>query len=231
MVRRDVRISSVVRRMRSNGRRIRLGLLIVAMLGLVVWSQIVRVPSFKSLSATTCKAQVVKRVSGGSIGNWVGVYGSKGYVLAAWNGCSGTASGTDLKSLPPGVQFNVYFKSGGRYTWANPTTDPRALEAPSTKARQAAAWFAATRFVITLRFHHAFVGTLSLYAVDWNSAGRKETIKVSNGQTTETSYLKAFAKGTWLTYPIRVMASSRATIVVINDSPGLTAQLSGLFIG
>ena len=58
-------------------------------------------------------------------GDWVGTYGSAGYVLAAWNG---TAANNDLVSLPAGA--SAALEVGSRAVWATSTTDVRALDAP-----------------------------------------------------------------------------------------------------
>ena len=169
-------------------------------------------------------------------GNWVGIYGSTGYTIGAWKGssCSTPCAPTpdddtlDLASLPSGVTYST---SAGilRYQWASPTTDPRALESPDTTFRQASCWYSNTTFTITLTFTSAFSGNLELYAVDWDSRGRNETITVtdSNGSTPHT--LSSFVNGAWVTQAINVSSGGMVTITVVHNA-GDNAVLSGLFL-
>jgi|SRR5665213_447904 len=200
----------------------------------IVWSQVENVPSFASHGSDVCSpianSKIPKTVAKGSTGNWVGIYGKVGYALAAWNGCSGTASGNDLIRLPSNIKMGIVFQEGGRYTWANPTTDARALQSPNQKPRQAGVWFAAGKMVITLSFLHSFTGDITIYAVDWNSAGRRESITVSDSSRADTVELKSFAKGVWSSFPVKVAARGKVMIKITNDTPGLTAQLSGIYL-
>jgi hypothetical protein len=42
--------------------------------------------------------------------------------------------------------------------------------------------------------------------------------------------LKSFAKGVWSSFPVKVAARGKVMIKITNDTPGLTAQLSGIFL-
>ena len=64
-------------------------------------------------------------------GDWVGTYGSAGYVLAAWNG---TAADNDLISLPAGA--SAALEVGSRAVWATSGADVRALDAPDESHRR-----------------------------------------------------------------------------------------------
>ena len=215
----------------------RVGLVAGILLAATSWSLFVSVPSFESqtsVSRQSCNfSHSGQHPSQKSIlhnGNWIGVHGSIGYVLAAWNGCPGTASGSDLVHLPSDITVRVINKDGGRYVFANPTSDPRALQTPHGKSRQAAGWFAAEYTDIVLRFKHSFTGKLSLYSVNWNSARRKELITVTNEERTYFTTLQSFKNGVWLSFPITVVASHTLIIRVQNESPGSTTYLSGIFL-
>jgi hypothetical protein len=149
-------------------------------------------------------------------GNWAGTYGVSGYDLAAWN------NGTDVTSLS-GVSVNV--GSAGRYVWASGTSDVRALENAGGTSRTAACYYDANQIQVQLTFSASFTGNLELYAVDWDYAGRSETITVGSQSTT----LSNFTQGDWLTFPITVSTGGTITVTVTKNT-GPNAVLSGIFL-
>jgi hypothetical protein len=157
-------------------------------------------------------------VSSSPQGNWVSTYGSAGYDLAAWNGT------TDLTELP---KATVTVEQASRYVWAGSTTDVRALESLNQSTREAATYYDTNEIKLKLSFKEAYSGTLRLYAVDWDSAGRREVITV-NGQSAVLS--SDFSQGAWVSFPITVAASGTVSIAV-DRTAGLNAVLSGIFLG
>jgi len=155
-------------------------------------------------------------------GDWVGAYGSEGYALAAWNGTSG-----DLVNLPSGVSYAV--ELGTRAVWSSSTTDVRALESPDQSQRRAALyWGNPVRLKLT--FTNAYSGTLHVYALDWDKLGRRQSVSVSNGSTTQTiAITTAFTQGAWLHFPVSVAAGGSLTITVTKTA-GNNAVLSGVFL-
>ncbi len=151
-------------------------------------------------------------------GNWVGAWGTQGYDLAAWNGSS------DLVSMPSGVSVSLL--QGARYQWASATGDVRALEGPTQSGREAATWYDPHEIELQLSFTNAYSGNLALYAVDWESAGRQETITV-DGQSATVS---DFGQGDWITFPITVPAGGSVSITVANDNFSTIAVLAGSFL-
>ena len=111
-------------------------------------------------------------------GNWVGTYGGSGYALAAWNGSS------DLTYLPNATLSLV---EGSRYQWTSSTTDVRALESPNQSTREAACWYATSQLELQLSFSAAYSGNLELYALDWDTTSRQETVSVSDASGTQTT--------------------------------------------
>jgi hypothetical protein len=154
-----------------------------------------------------------------SKGGWVGAVGSAGYDLAAWDGTAGDLSNT------PGVTVGLV--RGSRYLWAADTTDPRALSEANQLTRNAAAYYDSTQIQVSLGFSAAYSGTLHLYAVDWDTTARRETITV-DGQTATLS--SSFHEGAWVSFPISVAANGTVTITV-DKTAGPNAVLSGIFIG
>jgi len=151
-------------------------------------------------------------------GSWVGTYGSAGYALAAWNGS------TDLSELP---KATLTVEQASRWEWTGSTTDLRALESPNTATREAATYYDPNEIKLKLTFKEAFSGDLRLYAVDWDSASRREMITVK-GQSAALS--SDFSQGAWVSFPITVQASGMISIVV-DRTAGPNAVLSGVFLG
>ncbi len=151
-------------------------------------------------------------------GSWVGTYGVAGYVLAGWD------NGLDSSSMP-GVSETL--TQGSRYEWAAGTTDVRALANAAGTVRDAAAYYDPNQVSIKLSFTNAYNGNLELYAVDWDNAGRQETVTV-NGVSANMG--SNFSNGAWLTFPIVVAANGTVTITV-NRVAGPNAVLSGILLG
>jgi hypothetical protein len=151
-------------------------------------------------------------------GSWVGVHGSGGYVLGGWNGSS------DLTSLS---NASLTVEQATRFTWAASTSDQRALESPGKSTRVAATYYDLRQIQLKLKFTSAYSGNLNLYAVDWDSLGRRELISV-NGQSATLS--SDFSQGQWVSFPISVAAGGTVTIVV-DRLAGPNAVLSGVFLG
>jgi hypothetical protein len=150
-------------------------------------------------------------------GNWVGAHGSAGYDLPAFNGSS------DLASLP---NASLTINRGSRCRWSS-TTDVRALESPDKGTRIAATLYDSSQIQLQLSFTAAYSGNLELYALDWDSTARRETVSV-NGQTAVLS--SAFNAGAWISFPITVQAGGTVTIAV-DRLAGANAVLSGIFLG
>jgi hypothetical protein len=151
-------------------------------------------------------------------GSWVGAFGSAGYDLADWDGAN------DVSDMP-GASLNVL--QGSRYQWAPSTTDTRALQSPDGLTRSAATYYDPNQIKLTLSIPAGYTGNLHLYAVDWDSTARRETITV-NGQTAELS--SDFSKGAWASFAISVPVGGTVTITV-NRTAGPNAVLSGILLG
>ena len=150
-------------------------------------------------------------------GSWVGSYGQSGYDLAA------AGTGGDVVAMP-GV--SVGLQQGSRYVWASSTSDVRGLENAAGSSRTAATYYSASSIVVQLGFGSAYSGNLELYAVDFDSGGRSETVTVGN----VSASLSNFGQGAWVTFPITEAAGATLTITVTNTGP-VNAVLSGIFLG
>jgi hypothetical protein len=160
--------------------------------------------------------------SEGVRGDWVGSHGDAGYLLAAWEATS------DLAVLP-GISYAV--EQGTRHRWSSGTTETRALEDPAQTERRAAAFYHASQIRVRLTFTAAYTGRLDLYALDWDTTARRQTMTVSDGSTTtNVPITTAFNNGAWIHAPIDVPAGG-SVLVTVDRTAGANAVLSGIFLG
>jgi hypothetical protein len=151
-------------------------------------------------------------------GNWVGVKGAAGYDLAGWE------KSNDVSYIPGAT---ATLAKGSRYEWASQTADARALQGPNGSPRNAAAYYDPNQIQVQVHFSTTYKGNLHLYAVDWDSTARRETI-TAGGQTANLS--GNFHQGAWISFPINVAAGTTLPITV-NRTAGVNAVLSGIFLG
>jgi hypothetical protein len=82
-----------------------------------------------------------------------------------------------------------------------------------------------------LSFSSAYSGNLHLYALDWDTTARRETITVNDGSGPRTVPLTSeFHNGVWAFIPINVSAGGSVSITVQRTAGG-NAVLSGIFLG
>ena len=153
-------------------------------------------------------------------GDWVGAKGSSGWMLAAWN------DQADRGSLP---NATLQVTQGARWLWGV-FGDVRALEREDEGERRAAAWYDTNELRLRLDFNAPFTGDLHLYAIDWDNQGRRERITVDDGSIQTIDIASSFVDGRWIAVPISV-GSGESVSVTVTKTGGLTAVLSGLFIG
>ena len=151
-------------------------------------------------------------------GSWVGKVGSAGYLLAGWDGVQ------DVSDMP---NVTASLVQGSRFQWAQNTTDVRALQSPDGLSRNTSAYYDPNQIQLRLSFKEAYSGNLHLYAADFDSLGRRETISV-NGQALTLS--SDFSQGAWLSFPISVGAGG-TVIITATRTAGPNALLSGFFLG
>jgi hypothetical protein len=156
-------------------------------------------------------------------GNWVGTYGHVGYSLGGWNGSS------DLSYLP---NASLGLTQGTRCAcWGSSTADIRALQSPDATTRVAAVWYDPNQLQLSLNFSAGYQGNLELYAVDWDSTGRRETVTVNDGSGPQTVALSnSFNQGAWMVFPVNVAAGGSVTITAAHLG-GANAVISGVFLG
>ncbi|WP_165219147.1 dockerin type I domain-containing protein [Aquisphaera insulae] len=151
-------------------------------------------------------------------GNWQGVVGRDGYVLA-----NGPASIPSYATVTTTGSFI--------YTYASNTADPRGLSVPgsTTNARLAATWYSPTTFSINVNITDGQTHAISLYGVDWDANGRAEQIQVVDGYTgavLDTQSLSSFYGGKYLTWNV-----SGAVRFVVSRRAGANGVVNAVFFG
>jgi hypothetical protein len=152
-------------------------------------------------------------------GNWEQVYGTDGYALAS--------SGQNIPVYSTFVVSNEL-----TYIWAAQTNDPRALETGTGGQRIAASWYSQhfsspPSFTFNVDFTDGNTHQVALYALDWDSSGRAETIQIVDANTNtvlDTRNISNFANGLYLVWNI----SGDVNINVISTS-GPNCVISGVF--
>jgi hypothetical protein len=152
----------------------------------------------------------------------VGAYGSRGHLLAAWNNSSDVVALTGAsRTLLQGI----------RHRWSANTGQLRALENPAQSLRRAAAYYHDNEVRVRIDFSTAFSGRLHVYALDWDTTGRRQTVSVTCGAVTQTLTLTtSFNQGAWLHYTISAPAGTSCTISATRTA-GANAVISGIFLG
>ncbi len=149
-------------------------------------------------------------------GSWHGVYGADGYSVA-----------NDSQSLPAYASFAV--QNQLNYTWTSSTSDPRALQTGSGTGRIAATWYSSSSFSFDLNFTDGKSHQFALYALDWDTTSRTETIQIvdaSSGAVLDTRNISSFHNGVYLVWNI-----SGHVKINVTGTGGANAAISGAFFG
>ncbi|MGI9624723.1 MAG: S8 family serine peptidase, partial [Acidimicrobiales bacterium] len=155
-------------------------------------------------------------------GDWVGVKGADGHVLAAWE------SDTDLDSSPFASATLV---QGSRHRWEASTPESRAIEAPDESHRRAAAWYDAQQVQVDLDFVGDYSGPVHVYSLDWDGTQRRQIVSVDDGSGPEqVSLIQPFNAGAWASFDVDVTAGSTVTVTAANNG-GVNAVISAILLG
>ncbi len=170
-------------------------------------------------------------------GNWVGTYGSQGYILNSFANPVGDGMGTgvsetnDLFSPPNYISSYTYGGQASQYVWASSTTDPRAVEDPTAMFRRATTTYAnPTVETISLAVTRAVNFQLAIYNLDWDSYGpRTQTLEVDVGATMgSVDPVSSFVNGKWYVYDISTSGAENVVITVTNTLAGKNAVISAI---
>lgn len=148
-------------------------------------------------------------------GQWTGAYGADGYWVAG-----GAAA------LPSYARMS--FANQQYWLWATSNTDTRYLQAgPGNATRVAACNYSSTSFTLDLNLSGGQARRVSLYLLDWEPAGRSETIQVADansGRVLDVRSASGFGGGQYLSWNL----SGHVKITFTNTGP-LNAVLGGVF--
>ncbi len=150
-------------------------------------------------------------------GNWIGMYGSQGYDMV------NTVTATSLPSYA-----TISTIGASTNTWSTSTTSASALQAVGGQSRVAAAWYAANSFTVDVFLTDNKIHDLELYFLDWQNAGRKESITITNagtGAVLDTETISSFSNGTYLSWAVSGDIAIKFTCL-----GGPNAVLSGIFL-
>jgi uncharacterized repeat protein (TIGR01451 family) len=166
--------------------------------------------------ATGASAAAFVAQDANTAGNWLGLYGGDGYSLANANQA--------LPSYDP--SFTVQGQQN--WTWASSTSDPRALQIPGGSGGIAATWYNNANFSFDLNVGSG-AHQVAIYAVDWDTQGRSETIQISDassGALLDSRSISNFSGGIYLLWNI-----SGHVTMKISCNGGANAVVSGVFFG
>ena len=153
-------------------------------------------------------------------GNWVGTYGSGGYVVAGDN-IAPTAV-----NLPAG---DAYINTGnGPFYYPSLTGSSPALQRPNGTGRVASAFYDPRGFNVTLGFSDTSTHRVALYLADFDSQNRTEAVQVfdSHGNAlTSPVMVSSFSSGKYILFDV----TGNVTFTFTHVAGGSTV-LAGLFI-
>ncbi len=170
------------------------------------------------ISAASGTASYVRSdiVTGGS---WKGVYGGDGA-----NVIGDTASYPSYVTVTPGASID-------EYDWADPTSDPRALQELSNPSiRVASCWFTFSSYTIDFAFKDSNSHQVALYLLDWdNFNGRAERIDIldANGNMLDSRNASNFINGEYMVWNL----TGHVVVRITNTNPNSNAAISGIFFG
>jgi len=146
-------------------------------------------------------------------GNWQGKYGADGFSLAA-----------SASSIPSYASFSAL--NSQSWTWVSATSDPRALQSTYGYAT-AATWYNAPTFNFDVNMTDGKSHSFAMYALDWDSRGRAETVQIvdaNSGAILDTRSLANFYNGVYLVWNITGHVTINVTVTA-----GPNAVVSGTF--
>jgi hypothetical protein len=147
-------------------------------------------------------------------GNWSGLYGKDGF-----NVIGNTAS-------YPSYAF-VNSTGATAWTWTPSTSDGRALQQWLSTDHIAACWNAPTAFALDVDLRDGQPHRVALYFLDWDSAGRSESVTLTDansGAVLDSEAISQFAGGTYLVWNLAGHVQ-----IQISRTAGPNAVVSGLF--
>ena len=147
-------------------------------------------------------------------GAWTTQYGADGDFIA-----------NNASNAPAYATVNLAGDS--LWTWANSTTDPRALT--TNGGNGIASCYAGSSFTINVNISDGNAHKIALYLLDWDSTTRAETISILDGTThavLDTETFANFNNGEYASWNIK-----GNVIIQVTVTGGINAVVSGIFFG
>jgi hypothetical protein len=148
-------------------------------------------------------------------GSWTTVYGADGY-----NVIGNAFAYPSYATVTPAGKAD--------YTWADPTTDIRALQkVASSTDRISSVWYATPNFTVDINISGTQEKRVALYCLDWDLVGRSQRIDmidIATGNTLDSRTLNSFGNGTYMVYRMK----GNIRIKFVNLGPN-NALLNGIF--
>lgn len=148
-------------------------------------------------------------------GAWKGLYGADGYLIA--NLASGLPSYAAV--TPTGAST---------YTWAQQSTDLRALQIPGGSTGIASSYYS-NSFSFNVNLKDGNTHQVALYMLDWDTTGRAESIKITDAVSNallDQQPVSGFHNGQYRVWNIKGNVNITVTVTA-----GANAVVSGLFFG
>jgi uncharacterized delta-60 repeat protein len=148
-------------------------------------------------------------------GTWMGKYGADGY-----NVFGDSARQASYVTVTPVGKSD--------WTWQWSTQNPVALQRASGTDRLAACWYGTSAYTIDLRFTDTQLHRTAVYFLDWDLAGRNQTVRVLDGSTgavLDTRTVSNFGNGIYLLWDL---AGHVKITITPNNVNGVS---SGIFFG
>ncbi len=165
-----------------------------------------------------CTQPIIPPPDTSTQGNWKGVYGTDGYIIA-----NDSNKPPAYLTVPSGDPFT----GASTYTWVASTTEGRALQKGSAADRIASTFYARDSFTIDLPFSDTLLHQVALYLLDLDTTERAETITILDPVTNAVVGSQSFSNfhnGTWALFNIQGPARIR-----VSRTAGLNAVVSGVF--
>jgi hypothetical protein len=147
----------------------------------MAWISLIAIPSASALAANSASFEADTSTAG----NWIGNYGADGYNVS---------QDASIKT-PAYAQINL--SNYADFLWAASSVSSNVLQRPENPSgRIAGTWYSRSSFFIDVNLTDGKTHQVSLYALDYDSTVRAETINVRDAATNAILDSRAVAPGT-----------------------------------
>jgi hypothetical protein len=177
--------------------------------------------TFVTLSSAVARSATYLTLDSTTQGTWTGVYGADGYIIA-----------NDANSAPS--YASVSFTGQSAWTWANGTSDPRALQTGSgSSSRIASTYYGSSSFSINVNLNDGNAHKVALYLLDWDGGSRAETISILDASThsvLSSQSFSGFQNGKYASWSIKGNVIIQVTLTG-GENPAVAAIFFGGSMG